>query len=56
MQKTLDTKVLLTMFDGQVVHDRGYGVGDPSLVDPEILDGLDGGPDHGPTTMPIVTK
>ena len=53
IQKTVDTKVLLTMFDGQVVHDTVFGVGDSSLGDPEILDGLDGGADHGPTTLPI---
>ncbi len=53
IQKTVETKVLLTMFDGQVVHDTVFGVGDSSLVDPEILEGLEGGPDHGPTTMPI---
>ncbi len=53
IRKTVDTKVLLTMFDGQVVHDREFGVGDSSLVDPEILDGLDGAPVHGVTTMPF---
>ncbi len=53
VRKTVDTKVLLTMFDGQIVHDLEYGIGNSSLVDPEILDGLEGGPNHGVTTMPI---
>jgi predicted amidohydrolase YtcJ len=34
------TKVLGTMFDGRIVHDALYGLGDSELVD---LDGLGGG-------------
>ncbi len=44
IQKTVETKVLLTMFDGQVVHDRAYGIGDSRLIDPDALDGTYGDP------------
>ena len=30
--KTIDTTVLLTMFDGEIVHDKAFGLGDDSLV------------------------
>ena len=57
IQKTVDTKVLLTMFDGQVVHDRAFGVGDSQLVDPDPLDTLDDSlTSHGATSLPTVQQ
>ncbi len=57
IQKTVDTKVLLTMFDGRVVHDSAFGVGDGRLVDPDALDTLDGSENsHGATSLPTVQQ
>ncbi len=39
VRKIVETKVLLTMFDGQIVHDKAYGIGDSQLIDPDVLDG-----------------
>ena len=40
VRKIVETKVLLTMFDGQIVHDKAYGIGDSRLIDPDVLDGI----------------
>ncbi len=57
IQKTVNTKVLLTMFDGQIVHDRAFGVGDSQLVDTDALDTLDDSLiSHGATSLPTVQE
>jgi hypothetical protein len=36
-QPWADTKVLVTVLDGQIIHDLVYQLGDSDLVDPEAM-------------------
>ncbi len=48
IEDTVHTKVVMTMFDGRVVHDLAFGVGDSARADIDALDDIPG--DHTEVT------